>query len=268
MQVRKSLIISVIAVCALLALVVGIVLWKRGTPEDAGTTSSRTSTLIPLILLPNNTLGAKCLDGSPPGYYFRAGTGSGRQNWHIYLPAGGWCVTVTACAQRARTLLGTTRGYPKQLNDSETFAGVLSSNERINPLFHNWNLVRLLYCDGGGYAGTRGRINLTDSYSHPSTAGTSPKSVRIALATNVSLEADGSTGSTGSNLTLKHHSAIYLDGWNIIQAVLQDPSASTRCLVDAGFFLDTRDRFSRRTFQALAQKLTLLHRPVNPTCSY
>ncbi|CAI5972252.1 unnamed protein product [Closterium sp. NIES-65] len=76
---------------------------------------------------------------------------------------------------------------PCQRLAQETFAGVLSSNERINPLFHNWNLVRLLYCDGGGYAGTRGRINRTDSYSHPSTAGTSPKSVRIAPGTNVVL---------------------------------------------------------------------------------
>ncbi|CAI5471760.1 unnamed protein product [Closterium sp. Yama58-4] len=334
MQVRKSVIISVIAVCALLALVIGIVIWKKGTHEEAVTTSSN-STLVPLILLPNNTFGAKCLDGSPPGYYFRPGTGSGRQNWHIYLPSGGWCVTVAACAQRAHTRLGTTRGYPKQLNDSITFGGVLSSNERVNPLFHNWNLVRLLYCDGGGYAGTRGRINLTDLFSGPNTAGTLPKSVRVAPATNVSLEADGSTESTksmgspestksmgstestksmgstesnkstGSNLTLRHHSAIYLDGWNIIQAVLQDlqlqrgfdsstleillsgssaggqatanlcdwlaslfPSAFTRCLVDAGFFLDARDRFSRRTFRALAQNLTSLHRPVNPTCSY
>ncbi|CAI7808215.1 unnamed protein product, partial [Closterium sp. NIES-53] len=249
----------------------------------------------------------------PPGYYFRPGTGSGSQNWHIYLPSGAWCVTVAECAERARTRLGTTRGYPKQLNDSKTFGGVLSSKERVNPIFHNWNLVRLLYCDGGGYAGTRGRINLSDSFSGLSAADTLPKSVRVAPATNVSFDAAGSAGSTGStgstrstgsNLLLKHHSAIYLDGWNIIQAVLQDlqlqrgfgsasqillsgssaggqatanlcdwlassfPSASTRCLVDAGFFLDTRDRFSKRTFRALAQNLTSLHRPVNPSCSY
>ncbi|CAI5963744.1 unnamed protein product [Closterium sp. NIES-64] len=152
---------------------------------------------------------------------------------------------------------------PCQRLAQETFAGVLSSNERINPLFHNWNLVRLLYCDGGGYAGTRGRINRTDSYSHPSTAGTSPKSAVLQ-----DLQLQRGFGSA-SQILLSGSSAGGQATANLCDWLASlFPSASTRCLVDAGFFLDTRDRFSRRTFQALAQKLTLLHRPVNPTCSY
>ncbi|CAI5494512.1 unnamed protein product [Closterium sp. Naga37s-1] len=260
---------------------------------------------------------------SPPGYYFRPGTGSGRRKWHIYLPGGGWCLTVAECIERADTNFGSTRGYPKHPSGRAWFGGILSAHETVNPVFHNWNLVRLVYCDGGGYAGTRGRIKLTSSYSGLNTTATASKAVRLAVATNVSFEAAGSTESTKStgltNSTdpakstestksteskLSLHSAIYLDGWNIVQAVLQDlqhhrgfgaaaqillsgssaggqatanlcdwmassfPSVSTRCLVDSGFFLDTRDRFARRTFRAVARKLTWLHRPLNPTCSY
>ena len=29
--------------------------------------------------------GARCLDGSPSGYYFRKGTGSGETSWVVYM---------------------------------------------------------------------------------------------------------------------------------------------------------------------------------------
>ncbi|CAI7881124.1 unnamed protein product [Closterium sp. NIES-54] len=70
-----------------------------------------------LVLLSNNPLGAKCLDGSPPGYYFRPGFGAGKRFWHIFLPAGGWCTTLADCALRATRPLGSTR-YWARLNGS------------------------------------------------------------------------------------------------------------------------------------------------------
>ena len=38
------------------------------------------------------------------------------------------------------------------------FTGILSASAEQNPSFYNWNLAVVIYCDGGGYAGTRGAL--------------------------------------------------------------------------------------------------------------
>ncbi|GJP49096.1 hypothetical protein CLOM_g8356 [Closterium sp. NIES-68] len=113
-----------------------------------------------LILLPDNALGAKCLDGSPPGYYFRPGTGAGKSMWHIYLPGGAWCGSAADCVARSKTLLGSSTFFTNDPTSEVIhpgFTGMLSSNSTDNPPFYSWNLVRPIYCDGGGFAGTTGR---------------------------------------------------------------------------------------------------------------
>ncbi|CAI5480417.1 unnamed protein product [Closterium sp. Yama58-4] len=141
------------------------------------------------------------------------------------------------------------------------FTGILSSNSSINPPFYNWNLVRLIYCDGGGYAGTAGRLEV------------------------------------GSNGT-----AIYLDGWNIVQAVIEDlkskrgiksaaqilltgssaggqavvalcdriaaafPWAATKCISDSGFFIDSKDRVGGYTWRNGVKSIVALHKPSWPVC--
>ncbi|CAI5995475.1 unnamed protein product, partial [Closterium sp. NIES-64] len=260
-----------------------------------------------LVLLANNSFDAKCLDGSPPGYYFRPGTGSGKSMWHIYLPHGGWCFSPDQCLRRSKAYLGSSTFYPQDptnvnlspgfngiLNSSNEaaisqlepcssflsppplphsplqnlspgFYGMLSSNSSINPHFHNWNLVRLIYCDGGGYSGTAGRVEV---------------------------------GSNGNSTT------IYLDGWKIVQAVIQDlkskqgirsadqillvgssaggqaavalcdriagafPWAATKCVSDSGFFIDSKDRKGGNTWRANAQSLVNLHKPSWPACMH
>ncbi|CAI5527252.1 unnamed protein product [Closterium sp. Naga37s-1] len=364
---------------------------------------------------------------SPPGYYFRPGAATGRLRWHIYLPGGAWCVTPADCAARAGTRLGSSKSFPAnpahyaaQLRPP--FEGILSGSAQQNPAMYQWNLVRLIYCDGGGYAGTRGALNVSAAAAVPPNASAAANSTSPSNST----KSTKSTGSTKSSASTT--SAIYLDGWNIIQAVIQGapparplhcalrvppllsavhavsstsychgtshsplgphfplslsplldlvrplpsshlyrfvsprssqccllsipwhsnptlplsprlspctlylvlaalplhilsfspasppclcpschadlvqkrdmrsasqillsgssaggqatvnlcdwlassfPSASTRCLVDSGFFLDTRDRAMNYTFRSLAQNLTALHRPSNPTCPY
>ncbi|CAI7858536.1 unnamed protein product, partial [Closterium sp. NIES-54] len=141
-----------------------------------------------LVLLRNNSFGAKCLDGSPPGYYIRRGKGAGRANWHVHLPVGAWCGDGRSCAKRSLNLLGSSTPWAAEAAAAgrgskkvyPAFTGLLSSSAAVNPAFHAWNLVRLVYCDGGGYTGTRGRIEVAGNKS------------------------------------------LYLDRWNIMQAVLQD----------------------------------------------
>ncbi|CAI5496264.1 unnamed protein product [Closterium sp. Naga37s-1] len=98
---------------------------------------------------------------SPPGYYRRVGYGSGAKSWHIHFPGGGWCATRDECAARATTFLGSTKYMPRSSQGSwvgEQLTGILSARQPENRLFYNWNLALLAYCDGGGYAGSAGKV--------------------------------------------------------------------------------------------------------------
>ncbi|CAI5510202.1 unnamed protein product [Closterium sp. Naga37s-1] len=211
-----------------------------------------------LILLPDNAFGARCLDGSPPGYYFRAGTGAGRSMWHIYLPGGAWCGSAAQCVARSKMWLGSSTFYPDDPNSKVVrppFGGILSSNSSVNPAFYNWNLVRPIYCDGGGFAGTTGRVEV------------------------------------GGGRVL------FLDGWNILRSIMDDlksnrgfksavqillsgssaggqavvalcdriaaafPWAATKCIADSGFFIDSKDRTGGFTWRTYAKSVVDLHQP-------
>ena len=52
--------------------------------------------------------GARCLDGSPSGYYFRPGVESDK--FVIFLQGGGLCVTPVDCLHRAKGPLGSSKG--------------------------------------------------------------------------------------------------------------------------------------------------------------
>ncbi|CAI5477036.1 unnamed protein product [Closterium sp. Yama58-4] len=220
-----------------------------------------------LTLLPNNRYGAKCLDGSPPGYYFRPGFGNGSSAWHVHLQYGGWCSTLGECRWRSHTWLGSSNETQQNQNPWKHanwgYMGILSRNPVTNPRFYNWNLVVPIYCDGGGFAGRAGFKNWSET------------------------------------------EGVYLDGWKIIKAVLTDvtdfkglktasqvllsgvsagaeavvtlcdqlpalvPSAkTTKCLMDSGFFLDSLDVDQQPAFRKRIQQVAQLHDFIgNPRCS-
>ncbi|CAI7887005.1 unnamed protein product [Closterium sp. NIES-53] len=258
-----------------------------------------------LVLLSNNPLGAKCLDGSPPGYYFRPGFGAGKRFWHIFLPAGGWCTTLADCALRATRPLGSTR-YWARLNgsappsafvptpptppattpsrppflfptpsspsssfddsdDSQSasplravpgFNGMLSSSEAANPGLFNWNLAMPIYCDGGGYAGTAGRVHLPgngnssvylDGYNVTRTILADLLAVRGLASARRVLVAGASAGGQAVTAWCERVAAMV-------------PGAVTKCLVDSGVFLDAKDRTAAWHFRQVARQMTTLHR--------
>lgn len=96
--------------------------------------------------------GAVCMDGTPPAYYLRHGSGSGSSKWIIFFEGGGWCYTLAACAQRARTDLGSSISYPECLLRNK-IRFYMHHDPKKNPLMYNWNVVYVKYCDGGSYAG-------------------------------------------------------------------------------------------------------------------
>ncbi|XP_042019556.1 pectin acetylesterase 7-like isoform X1 [Salvia splendens] len=91
---------------------------------------------------------AVCMDGSPGGYYYSAGSGDGAKNWLIYLMGGGWCADITTC----QSLFNETRGSSK-FSGSANFTGILSPDKDINPDFYNWNRIYVFYCDQSSFLG-------------------------------------------------------------------------------------------------------------------
>lgn len=111
--------------------------------------SSQRSSFSLHILKERQDEGAVCLDGSPPGYMYRPGHGSGKTKWILYFQSGGWCSTPQTCLLRSQSRLGSSLYFSTDI----PFGGLLSPDETANPSFFNWNAVFLLYCDGSSFTG-------------------------------------------------------------------------------------------------------------------
>jgi len=90
---------------------------------------------------------ARCLDGSPAGYYLYKTSNSAYVNkWVFYLEGGGWCFPNSAypnvqdCYQRIGGGLGSSKYWP-------TSVGV--------GFFRDYNYVYLQYCSGDFHSGTQ-----------------------------------------------------------------------------------------------------------------
>lgn len=82
----------------------------------------------------------------------RAGTGGAEKKWIVHLMGGGWCNKgVGDCYERSLT----TEGSTKPWNQTFPLHGFLSDDPDVNPDFYNWNVVFVIYCDGGSFAGNR-----------------------------------------------------------------------------------------------------------------
>jgi len=62
---------------------------------------------------------AKCIDGTPPGYYWRGGVEEGVDKAVLFLEGGGWCYPSDVqqssganCAHRAKSPLGSSSAFP------------------------------------------------------------------------------------------------------------------------------------------------------------
>ena len=99
---------------------------------------------------------ALCLAGDPGQFYLSKATTN--KNWMITFQGGGWCYTAADCAARSKA--------PSPYGSSAivnyfaaagvipvTWQGFFSNDCAINPEFCDYNIVQLVYCDGGSFTG-------------------------------------------------------------------------------------------------------------------
>ena len=115
---------------------------------------------IPIIEL-DDSYNAKCLDGSNYRFNFIEGEGEGKNKFLLYFEGGGWCGQETlgdnfveSCFKRAKTSLGSKIGFFSSLVISRLIR-LLSSKEKYNPNFYNWNKIFVRYCDGSSFISDR-----------------------------------------------------------------------------------------------------------------
>ncbi|KAJ1286596.1 hypothetical protein BS78_03G364600 [Paspalum vaginatum] len=193
--------------------------------------------------------GAVCLDGSPPGYHFQKGFGSGSHSWIVYLQGGAWCSSNTTetetCSDRKMTSYGSSK-----LMEPITFDGIFSKQKVDNPDFYNWNKVYVRYCDGASFSGDA---------EDEAQDGTKLffRGLRIWDAVVDELMGKGMDNakqallagcSAGGLATLLHCD-------NFRARFPQE--VPVKCLPDGGFFLDIKDlagdRFMRSVFNGVVQ---------------
>ncbi|MBM75147.1 MAG: hypothetical protein CMK59_07085 [Proteobacteria bacterium] len=98
---------------------------------------------------------AVCNDGSAPVYYYKEGSGEGKNKWLIWLQGGAGCATPEECALRELStpeLMSSIHHVGQPVYETN---GVFVEDSQISPEFHNWTKVFLCYCSSDHWSGNR-----------------------------------------------------------------------------------------------------------------
>ena len=78
-----------------------------------------------LIFLPHSFPGARCLDGSKFGYYFRKSRShENSQKWILFLMGGGACITPIDCMRRKQSHLGSSHFWNSTFTPGKDYPGI------------------------------------------------------------------------------------------------------------------------------------------------
>lgn len=118
---------------------------------------------------------ARCMDGSPGGFYWKhASSEKSKNNWIIHLQGGGECDTPQRCLDLKLTALGSsnlfsqTHGFYGDVdvqthndNDHITVSTdvLLNTRQDMNPDFYDWNMVFVPYCSQDLWVGTKKQVS-------------------------------------------------------------------------------------------------------------
>eukprot|EP01051_Picozoa_sp_SAG22_P012633 SAG22_NODE_1332_length_4702_cov_1.577232_2_plen_803_part_00 len=200
--------------------------------------------------------GARCLDGTPAAYYFSKGTGSGADKWVVYLNGGGWCWseseewsdTSQSCWGRAGGGLGTSNGLPPTRTNARPSTTPMA----------NWNQANVIYCDGGSFSGNREDPVVTPQYRWPNGSTTGPNKTlfyrgqRNLNAIVDDLKAKGMQGAGASLAVLGGCSAGAMAALAQCNHFASRAGVPSKCVGDAGFFIDTKSLYQFPTPFALS----------------
>lgn len=223
---------------------------SSGISKDSS--EDETEGLHELNLLPNApSSGAVCLDGSPPGFYLRNGTGLGKSKWIIFFEGGAWCNDPDTCYQRSNTELGSSKCYRRYLR----LEGLLSNQARYNPEFYNWTSVFVRYCDGASFTGDRAnplKVKNKELYFRGQRILDSVLDELIRRGIDRASEIILSGRSAGALAAVIHA--------DYIQARFRRATnASFRVLSDAGFFVDAPSLNGSTIIQSAFRQIYSLH---------
>ncbi|XP_065181529.1 uncharacterized protein LOC135812130 isoform X2 [Sycon ciliatum] len=90
---------------------------------------------------------ARCVDGSPSGFYFEPGLQSRKRGF--YFKGGGLCASKESCQARTESDLGSSNSWASAMSGF----GLVSSNASENNGVCMWNHVYLSYCSGDMHYG-------------------------------------------------------------------------------------------------------------------
>ncbi|CAI5486713.1 unnamed protein product [Closterium sp. Naga37s-1] len=233
----------------------------RGTIDGAATQASSGVAagdnlhVARLYLLSKKNSRARCLDGSPAGYYLRRGFGSGANNWIMILEAGGWCFNAKSCANRAKGPLGSSKKWPP--TSDVKYGGVGSTDSAVNPAFYNWNLVLVKYCDGSSFTGGYGKLppNAETGRAlyfrgHWNLQGTLQDLLaRHGLNVGKQMLVGGcSAGGVATSIKCDQISR-WMANYNV----------TTKCFMDGGYFPDVADKDGQYSMRQKVQQMAGVH---------
>ena len=104
-----------------------------------------------------SSLGARCMDGTPGGFYFASASSAfNASRLVVHLEGGGECRTARACATWAFSS-GSSISWPSMhALSTRTWANSpMDSSSAANPDFHDWAKLFMPYCSADLHAGTR-----------------------------------------------------------------------------------------------------------------
>ena len=101
-------------------------------------------------------LGAYCLDGSLPGYWYQrpplAASAGSSTSWLVFIDGGAWCYDEHSCESRARGFKGSTANAGSGF---WPYSGYMDASPSTNPTFATFHRAHLHYCDGASFSGDR-----------------------------------------------------------------------------------------------------------------
>lgn len=97
---------------------------------------------------------AKCLDGSPGGYYAQEATDDSSKNkWVIYLMGGGECDTEEYCLEQTQSKHGSSNFFKPTWDSSQYISYIANDDCQSNPEFCSWNQITNPYCSQDMHSG-------------------------------------------------------------------------------------------------------------------